>query len=233
MRERLSIIIPVLNEAEALVETLSALQPLRKAGHEVIVVDGGSADGSAALSEPFADRVIRSLRGRSRQMNAGASIAEGDVLLFLHGDSLLPEGSDGLIQRGMRTTGKLWGHFDVRLSGRHLLLRAVEALMNLRSRASGIATGDQGIFVRRDIFAAAGGFPEIDLMEDITLSRRLKKYGPPLCLRQRVLTSSRRWEKNGILRTVFLMWSLRLAYFLGADSTRLARIYENPPLSRG
>jgi rSAM/selenodomain-associated transferase 2 len=222
----LSIIIPVLNEAPVLVKTLPALQSLRQAGHEVIVVDGGSIDGSAALSESLADRVILSQRGRSRQMNAGASIARGDVLLFLHGDTFLPGDADRLILAGMKSPGRQWGRFDVRLSGNHLLLRAVEALINVRSRLSGIATGDQGIFVQRRIFEAAGGFPDIALMEDIALSRRLKKYGRPLCLRDRVLTSSRRWENNGLVRTVLLMWSLRLAYSLGANPTRLARLYE-------
>ena len=233
MTERLSIIIPVLNEAPVLAETLAALQPFREAGHEVIVADGGSTDASSALSEPLADRVIVIPRGRSRQMNAGASIAAGEVLLFLHADTLLPEGADRLILAGMKQQGRKWGRFDVRLSGKHLLLRVVEGLMNLRSRLSGIATGDQAIFVQHDVFDTAGGFPEIDLMEDIALSRQLKKYGPPLCLKYQVLTSSRRWEQNGIVRTVLLMWSLRLAYFLGASSTRLARLYEKPPFQAG
>ena len=228
MNERLSIVIPVLNEASVLAQMLSALQPLRQAGHEVIVVDGGSTDGSAALSEPLADRVIHCPRGRSRQMNAGASIGAGDVFLFLHADTFLPEGADRLILIGLKARGRKWGRFDVLLSGKHLLLRAVEELMNLRSRLSGIATGDQGIFVQRGAFEAAGGFPDIPLMEDIALSRRLKKDGPPLCLKERVLTSSRRWEKKGITRTVLLMWSLRLAYFLGANPARLARLYEKP-----
>ena len=233
MKERLSIIIPVLNEGAVLTKTLSALQLLRQAGHEVIVVDGGSTDGSAALSETLADRVIQSRSGRSRQMNGGASIAGGDVLLFLHADTCLPGEADHLILTGMKNLRKHWGRFDVRLSGNHFLLRAVEALMNLRSRLSGIATGDQGIFVERAVFEAAGGFPEIDLMEDVTLSRRLKKYGPPLCLREKVFTSSRRWEKNGVVRTILLMWSLRLAYFLGANPARLARLYEKPTLFAG
>jgi rSAM/selenodomain-associated transferase 2 len=234
MIQRLSIIVPVLNEAPGIVETLSALQPLRQAGHEVIVSDGDSADRSVALSMPFADRVIKCTRGRSRQMNAGAAPAGGDVLLFLHADTFLPERADHLILSGLENRQRRWGHFDVRLSGKAPFLRAVEVLMNLRSRVSGIATGDQGIFVERSLFEALGGFPEIDLMEDIALCKRLKKGGAPLCLSARVTTSSRRWEKNGILRTVFLMWSFRFAYWLGADPARLARLYEKTrPLAAG
>ena len=223
---RISIVIPVLNEAPLIAHTLSALQPWRAAGHELIVVDGGSDDATIALSEPVVDRIIRSSRGRSRQMNAGARLAEGEVLLFLHADTFLPEGADRLIIDGLNRQGKSWGRFDVRLSGRHFLLRITECLMNWRSRLTGIATGDQGIFVQSRLFEAVGGFPEIELMEDIALSKNLKRQGKPLCLRHRILTSSRRWEKEGILRTILLMWSLRLAYFLGARPRRLARFYQ-------
>jgi rSAM/selenodomain-associated transferase 2 len=226
VREKISIIVPVLNEAHAIAQTLSALQPLQSGGHEVIVVDGGSADDSMALSEPFADQVISSPRGRSRQMNAGATVATGDIFLFLHADTFLPKAADRLILSGLKRYGRNWGHFDVRLSGRHPALRAAETLMNLRSRVSGIATGDQALFVKRAPFEEVGGFPNIDLMEDIALSRTLKKYGPPLCLWQRALTSSRRWEKNGILRTILLMWFLRFAYFFKVSPGRLAQLYE-------
>ncbi len=222
----ISIIIPALNEAGIIVRTLSSLQPLRAAGHEVILADGGSQDATVGLAEPFLDRLIRSPRGRSRQMNAGARVATGEIFLFLHADTLLPEGADRLITEGMKSQKKKWGRFDVRLSGAHPLLRIVEGLMNLRSRFTGIATGDQAIFVERELFEATGGFPDIDLMEDVALSKILKPYGRPLCLRQRVLTSSCRWENNGILRTVLLMWRLRLFYLLGSDPKRLARLYE-------
>ena len=224
---KISIIIPVLNEAALIVQTLSALQPLRAAGHELIVVDGGSSDDTIALSEPLADQIIRSPRGRSRQMNAGAKIARGEILLFLHSDSLLPKGADQWIICEMEKRGKNWGRFDVRLSGRHFLFRIVELLMNLRSRITCIATGDQAIFVKKKLFETVGGFPDIDLMEDITMSKFLKKYGPPLCLWQKVATSSRRWQRKGIFRTILLMWFLRLIYFYKADPSQLARFYES------
>jgi rSAM/selenodomain-associated transferase 2 len=223
---RISIIIPVLNEATLIGRTLLDLQPLRAAGHEVIVVDGGSTDDSVMLSQPLADRVINSSRGRSRQMNAGARIAKGDILLFLHADTFLPKEATQSIIDSLKREGKIWGRFDVRLSGRHYFLRMVEDLMNWRSRLTGIATGDQAIFVRRDMFEAVGDFPDIDLMEDMALSKKLKSYGRPLCLKEQVVTSSRRWEKNGILRTILQMWRLRLSYNLGRDPSRLAQLYE-------
>lgn len=223
--DRLSVIIPTLNEAQAITSTLAALQPVRACGHEVIVADGGSLDGTARLAEPLADRMLVTGRGRARQMNAGAAIARGDVLWFLHADTLPAQGAERLLIDGMRESRRGWGWFDVRLSGRHPLLRVVEWLMNRRSRLTGIATGDQGLFVRRGLFNAIGGFPDMALMEDIAMSRLLKRHGPPLCLSLPVMTSSRRWEEHGVLRTIFLMWGLRLAYSLGADPARLVRFY--------
>jgi rSAM/selenodomain-associated transferase 2 len=222
---KISIVIPVLNEASVIGQTLSALQPLHEAGHEVIVVDGGSEDTSLLLAKPLADRVIQSPRGRSRQMNAGAKMASGELLLFLHADTFLPGRADRLIIEGMHRKRREWGRFDVKLSGDHSLLRVIEFLMNWRSRLFQIATGDQAIFVSRELFETIGGFPEIDLMEDIALSKVLKKYGRPLCLWQRVNTSSRRWEEKGLFRTIFLMWFLRLAFLFKADPKRLARFY--------
>jgi rSAM/selenodomain-associated transferase 2 len=227
----LSVIVPTWNEASTIGRALRALQVLRHAGHDLIVVDGGSRDDTVLLARPWADRVVRSEPGRARQMNAGARRAAGDVLLFVHADTLLPEDADQLIARALQTSGRAWGRFDVRLSGAHPVLRLVERLMNWRSRLTGIATGDQAMFVRRDLFEAAGGFPEIPLMEDIAISRRLKKHGRPVCLKQRVLTSSRRWEEQGVVRTIWLMWRLRTAFFLGADPRELARRYEGRPMA--
>jgi rSAM/selenodomain-associated transferase 2 len=221
----LSIIIPALDEAAGIEATLAALQPLRARGCEVIVADGGSTDGTPELASPHADRVVTSGRGRARQQNAGAAAATGDVLLFLHADTRLPDGADEMVLDGLRRSGRGWGRFDVRLTGRHPLLRVIERMIGLRSRLSGMATGDQAIFVRRDWFARAGGFPDIPLMEDVALSNALKRLGPPLCLRARVTTSSRRWESHGIVRTMVLMWRLRLAYALGADPAELAKRY--------
>lgn len=223
--ERISVIIPALNEAALITEVLRALAPLRRRGHEVIVVDGGSSDATPALAAPLADRVLYAARGRASQMNAGARAAEGGVLWFLHADTVPPPDADGLILAALAQGGSGWGYFDVRLSGSHALLRMVAHLMNLRSRLSGIATGDQGIFVRREVFERAGGFPEIPLMEDIALSRMLKKHSRPARIAQNLVTSSRRWEQQGMWRTIRLMWHLRLAYFLGADPQKLAGQY--------
>ncbi len=225
---RIAIILPVLNEETHIVAGLNPLQPLRPQGCELIVVDGGSQDQTVALAQPLADRVIASAKGRATQMNAGAALASGDILWFLHIDSLPPVDAVTLINIALRDPNRGWGRFDVRLSGHPWLLRMVETLMNARSRYTGIATGDQGIFVRRTLFEQIGGYPAIALMEDIALSRLLKRYSRPVCLRQRLQTSSRRWERNGIVRTIVLMWWLRWVYFLGADPDRLTRIYDRP-----
>jgi rSAM/selenodomain-associated transferase 2 len=222
---RLSIVVPTLNEAAAIGDTLAALQPLRARGCEVIVADGGSADGTAALARPLADAVVASEAGRARQQNAGAAAASGEILLFLHADTRLPRDAHVLVADGLRQTGRGWGRFDVRLTGRHPALRVIERMMNLRSRLGGIATGDQAIFVRRERFRAVGGFPVIPLMEDVALSKALKRLGAPLCLRQTVTTSSRRWEQHGVYRTMALMWRLRAEYWLGVDPRRLADRY--------
>lgn len=221
---QLSIIIPALNEEQVIARTLRALKPLRARGVEVIVVDGGSGDNTPVIARELSDRVRVAPRGRATQMNAGAAVASGEALLFLHADSQLPYQADDLVLSALKCSR--WGRFDVRLSGSHHVFRVIENLMNLRSRLSGIATGDQGIFVKRDTFFAQGGYPEIELMEDVALSKRLKRVGRPACLRQKILTSTRRWEEKGIMRTVVKMWILRLAYFLGASPQRLARIYE-------
>ncbi len=222
----LSIIIPCLDEQEGIAATLATLAPLRARGAEVIVADGGSRDDTVARATPLADLVIAAPRGRARQMNAGAMRARGEILLFLHADSLLPDAADLLIIDGLKRSRRGWGRFDVAIAGRHPLLRVVERLMNLRSRLTGIATGDQAIFVTRSLFTAAGDYPDIALMEDVALSKRLKRFGPPLCLNHRLTTSGRRWEKHGVLRTILLMWRLRLAYWMGADPSKLAMRYD-------
>jgi rSAM/selenodomain-associated transferase 2 len=226
---RLSIVVPVLDEAAGIAAHLAALAPLRSRGAEVIVVDGGSTDGAREIAEPLADCVIVAPRGRAAQMNAGAALAAGDVLLFLHADTRLPREADGLIAAALEPTGRAWGRFDVAIVGCHPLLPVVARLMNLRSRATGIATGDQAIFVTREAFRRAGGFADLALMEDIVLSRALKRISPPACVRPRATTSGRRWEKHGVLRTVMTMWRLRLAFFLGADPRDLASIYGYRP----
>ena len=221
----LSIVVPTLNEAAGIVGFLEGLQPLRERGVELILADGGSRDGTLAAASPLVDRVLSTPRGRALQMNAGAAHAGGHVLLFLHADSCLPDDAERHIVDGLRETGRRWGRFDVRLSGAAPMLRVVEWMMNRRSRITGIATGDQGLFVEHGLFEEVGGFPAIALMEDVALSATLKHHGRPLCLAQSVIASSRRWEKHGIWRTIALMWRLRLAYFLGAEPARLAQIY--------
>jgi rSAM/selenodomain-associated transferase 2 len=221
----LSVIVPALNEADGIVDHLTRLQPLRRRGAEVILADGGSSDGTAQLAAPQVDVLVTAPRGRARQMNAGAARARGDVLLFLHADTRLPPLADTLAQRVLAPGAPVWGRFDVAIAGRHRLLPVIAWCMNRRSRLTGIATGDQALFVRREVFASVGGFPDLPVMEDVELSHRLKRAGRPLCLRERVVTSGRRWESHGVLRMVFLMWRLRLAYFLGRDPARLAAAY--------
>jgi len=220
---KLSIIIPVLNERDHIASALQALTPLRARGAELIVVDGGSTDGTVARATPLATFVIASPRGRAVQMNAGATIASADVLLFLHADTRLPPDADQSLLDGLARSGRAWGRFDVTIEGRHPLLRVVAWSMNLRSRLTGIATGDQAIFVRREAFR---GFPELPLMEDIAFSTAMKRRGRPACLREKVVTSGRRWEARGPLRTIVRMWCLRFLYAMGAAPERLAKLYE-------
>jgi rSAM/selenodomain-associated transferase 2 len=219
----LTIIVPVLNEAQNIAHALTRLVPLRARGVQVIVVDGGSSDDTQMLAAPLADQVLGSPPGRAAQMNAGAAVARGDALLFLHADTTLPPNADALI--GAALQDHHWGRFDVAIAGAHPLLPMIAASMNLRSRSTGIATGDQAIFMRRAAFDQVGGYAAIPLMEDIDISKRLKHIGKPACLRARVTTSGRRWEQHGVWRTIFLMWRLRLAFFLGADPHALALAY--------
>jgi rSAM/selenodomain-associated transferase 2 len=217
---KLSIVIPCLDEEERIGACLAALTPLRERGQEVIVVDGGSRDATLAVARGLCDRILEAPRGRARQMNAGARAASGEALLFLHADTRLPAGADAEVLRALEK--RRWGRFDVAIEGAHPMLKVVACAMNLRSRLTGIATGDQAIFVRRDAFP---GFPEIALMEDVAFSRAMRRGGRPACLASRATTSGRRWESRGVLRTILLMWRLRLLYFLGARPERLARLY--------
>ena len=205
---------------------LQVLHTHRTSGVEVIVVDGGSVDATCALATPLAGKLLRCSRERALQMNAGAAASHGDVLLFLHADTLLPPNAGALIGEGLRMSHRVWGRFDVTIQGKSPMLKVIACMMNLRSRITGIATGDQAIFVMREDFFAVGGFPAQPLMEDIEMSVRLKARSAPLCLRARVVTSGRRWEKNGVWRTILLMWSLRLRYWLGTPADKLARKYQ-------
>ncbi|HHB92271.1 MAG TPA: glycosyltransferase [Thioploca sp.] len=221
---KISIIIPTLNEQTIIAQNLLALQPLRKIGHEIIVVDGGSSDNTCQIAKTLADKILLSELGRANQMNLGAESAQHKILLFLHADTFLPINATSLISQNLTEEYK-WGRFNVRLSGTNRLLRIVEKLINWRSCWTGIATGDQAIFVQRDLYQQVQGFPNIPLMEDIAFSKRLKKYSSLICIKEPVITSSRRWEQNGIFRTILLMWKLRLAYALGVDPHRLKKYY--------
>jgi rSAM/selenodomain-associated transferase 2 len=222
------VIIPVRNEAAALPLLLADLAPLRAASAQLIVVDGGSSDATCALAAMQADQVLDASAGRARQMNAGAANAVSEYLWFVHADTRVSAES---IQRLLAVLAErpIWGRFDVRLSGSGLALRVIGTMINLRSRLTGVATGDQAIFVARETFEALGGYADIPLMEDIELSGRLKQRARPRCLRPALSTSSRRWEQNGIWRTVLLMWRLRLAYYCGASPDQLAQQYHRGP----
>jgi len=225
----LSVVVPALDEAANLTRLLPDLARTCP-GAEVIVVDGGSRDGTAAVASGRPGvRFLASARGRARQMNAGAREASGDVLLFLHADTRLPEGAAVAIVEALGAPAVVGGRFDVRFDSPRRILRVVAWFMNARSRATSICTGDQAIFVRRADFEAVGGYPDIPLMEDIELSRRLKARGRLAALRARVTTSARKWEREGPLRTIGLMWALRLLHFCGVAPPRLHRWYYGAP----
>jgi rSAM/selenodomain-associated transferase 2/rSAM/selenodomain-associated transferase 1 len=232
---QLAIVMPVLNEGETISRRLRALAPLRARGARLWVVDGGSTDATWALARAQADVLLCAPRGRAAQMNAGAAAALADarvdVLLFLHADTELPADADRLIVDALAAgpDRPVWGRFDVRIDGAHCLLRVVERMMNWRSRTTGIATGDQAMFMTRAAWEAAGGFPDQPLMEDIAVSKSLKRQSAPACIAPAVITSARRWEKHGVVRTVLLMWRLRAAYFLGASAQKLAAQYGYSP----
>ncbi|MBI3783386.1 MAG: TIGR04283 family arsenosugar biosynthesis glycosyltransferase [Deltaproteobacteria bacterium] len=221
----LSVIVPVLNEAAGLANTLrQARQP---GVTEIIVVDGGSSDATLQVANQLADLVLTAPKGRATQMNAGAKRARGDIFLFLHGDTLLPDGFADAVIDVCSLPHVIGGRFDLRLEPSSPLLRLTASLINLRSRLSRIATGDQAIFARRQAFVALGGFATIPLMEDIDFCRRMKRNGRIACLRQQVVTSSRRWLDDGVVRTILLMWSLRFLYFCGVAPETLKRAYSD------
>lgn len=224
-----SIIVPVLNDSAALVRLLHALQPLRHQGAEVIVVDGGSCEPVDGVCRGAADVLLSSPPGRALQMNKGAAHARAPVLWFLHADSVPP--LDALAKILRATLAHPWGRFDVMIDGRSRWLPVVAALMNRRSRYSGVATGDQGLFFRADAFGSLGGFAELPLMEDVELTRRARRLGPPACLRARIITSGRRWDTHGAWRTIALMWWLRFQFWCGADACRLHTRYYAPTSS--
>ena len=224
---KISIIIPCLNEEESILQTLMPLQTMREHGHEVIISDGGSTDKTCELALPYVDTLIASPKGRAQQMNTGALQANGDVFWFLHADTIAPENADQYINQVIKYNHSIWGRFNVHLSGQKFQFRIIEFLMNLRSCLTGISTGDQGIFVLRSYFKELNGYKNISLMEDVEISKRLKKIKKPACIKHKITTSSRRWEKHGILRTIFLMWKLRMAYYLGASEDKLASQYKH------
>lgn len=223
--KKVSIIIPVFKEAQALAKHLPLLQGLRELGHEIIVVDGGDDSASATSSAALLDHWLSSEPGRARQMNVGAASASGEIFLFLHIDTRLPDDAMELLQESFTRDSTLWGRFDVRLSGKRWVFRVIEFMINLRSRLSGVATGDQVIFVRRNVFESIGGYDALPLMEDVAISKSLRKLARPLCLRSKVITSSRRWEAHGVGRTVLLMWWIRLLYSLGVSPQTLHGMY--------
>ncbi len=220
---KLSIVIPARNEAQSIGVLLAALQPYRARGHQLIVVDGGSEDDTVNIARPLCDQCFVSKPGRAQQMQTGAAHSNGDVLWFLHADSAIPPHSDCLIERALRHGS--WGGFSVRLSGRKLLLKVVAVMMNYRSRLTGILTGDQGIFITRKLFDRVGGYHDLALMEDIDLCTRLKRIMPPAFADAVLGTSSRRWEQRGIVRTILLMWMLRIAFYTGVPPRLLAPYY--------
>jgi rSAM/selenodomain-associated transferase 2 len=225
----LSIIVPALNEELTISEALRQLVPLRDKGAEVIVVDGGSSDATVERTLNLADLVLTAPRGRASQMNAGAHSSRGVALLFLHVDTTLPQDADRPLRSFLEDPEQIWGWFDAQITGSHWLLPIVARMMNLRARLTRIATGDQAIFVRRAAFEAVGGFPDLPLMEDIELSRQLIRVARPICLRTKITTSGRRWEKHGVMRTILLMWRLRFDYWRGADPKELAKRYGYQP----
>ena len=216
----------MLNEAATIASTLHALR--RGAPDaEIIVADGGSVDSSVAIARPLCDAVISAPRGRARQMNAGARVSHGDALVFVHADTIVPSTFAADVASALSEPAVVGGRFDVQLDARNLPYRIIGAMISLRSRISRTGTGDQAIFVRRDVFERLGGFPDFELCEDLEFSRRLKRAGRVACLRARVTTSARRWSRDGVVRTVIMMWLIRAMYLAGVPPARLKRMYSD------
>lgn len=222
---KISFILPVLNEASIIAARLQRLQVYRQHGHEIVVVDGGSDDNTPELAESLADTVESTATGRSRQMNRGAELASGDLLLFLHIDTMLPDSVDRLLDARVRAGERQWGWFDVRLSNLKISYRIIARAMNLRARITSVCTGDQAMFVTSELFQRVGGFPKLPLMEDVAMSKLLRRQTRPVCIDNFAITSSRRWENHGVLKTIVFMWQLRLLYFLGVSPKRLVKRY--------
>lgn len=231
MSALISIIMPVLNEEAVLEECLQSLQALRARGHEVLVVDGGSVDGSVAIAHRYVDKVVESGRGRALQMNIGSEHASHGILLFLHADTRLPELADKLIATALEVQAAQWGRFDLQLSNQAWIFRFIAATINWRSALSGIATGDQAMFVRRAWFERVQGFDTVPLMEDVALSKKLLHFAWPVRVKTPVTSASRKWEREGIMRTVVLMWVLRTAFFFGVSPSRLHPLYYRDKLA--
>lgn len=223
----LSIIIPVLNEEKTIGSVIENVKSsISGDNYEIIVVDGGSNDNTVSIAKSSCDQLITSSAGRGVQLNYGARASQGDTLLFVHADTILPVEFDKMITNAISTSGKSWGRFDIKLSGKKYIFRIVESLVNLRSRITSISTGDQCLFMTRALFENVNGYKDIPLMEDIDISKRLKKISIPVCLPHKVITSSRRWEEKGIIRTILLMWWLRFMFFAGVSPDNLKRLYQ-------
>lgn len=220
----IAIIVPVLNEAENLTALIDQLSQLRQSVAEIVIVDGGSTDNTRKMLEDSDLEMVSASKGRSLQMNAGALHSNADILLFLHADTELPANAVMAIEKAI-SAGADWGRLDVYISGAHPMFRVIALMMNWRSRLTGIATGDQAMFMCRTVFNVVGGFPEQPLMEDIEISKRLRKISRPACLPETVITSGRRWQKYGVWRTILLMWRLRFAYWRGVPASTLAEYY--------
>jgi len=223
--QSIAVIVPVFNEAHRLQERLQHCIDLQ--ADELIVVDGGSTDATPAILSQSGVTWLTSDAGRAAQMNAGATACKSEIIIFIHIDTVVSECSLSAVKRAMLQPDSVGGRFDVRLSGHHIVFRWIELMINLRSRFTKISTGDQCQFVSRDVFEAMGGFARVPLLEDVEFSKRLKKLGRIACLRQQVTTSSRRWQQHGIASTVWLMWKIRLLYWLGVSPEKLAKLYRD------